>query len=36
LNQNEIIEELPDFDKEDILAAHKYASQMFDHPVSAA
>lgn len=36
LNQDEIIEELPDLEKEDILAALKYASQKLDHPVIAA
>ncbi|WP_223294024.1 DUF433 domain-containing protein [Pelodictyon phaeoclathratiforme] len=36
LNQDEIIEELPDLEKEDILAALKYASKKLDHPVIAA
>jgi uncharacterized protein (DUF433 family) len=36
LNQDEIIEELPDLEKEDVLAALKYASQKLDHPVIAA
>jgi uncharacterized protein (DUF433 family) len=36
LNQDEIIEELPDLEKEDVLAALKYASQKLDHPVVAA
>ncbi|MBN1927933.1 MAG: DUF433 domain-containing protein [Chlorobiaceae bacterium] len=36
LNQDEILEELPDLEKEDILAALKYASQKLDHPVIAA
>lgn len=36
LSQDEILEELPDLEKEDILAALKYASQKLDHPVIAA
>jgi uncharacterized protein (DUF433 family) len=36
LSHDEIIEELPDLEKEDILAALKYASQKLDHPVIAA
>ena len=32
----EILEELPDLEKEDILAALKYASRKLDHPVIAA
>jgi uncharacterized protein (DUF433 family) len=36
LNQDEILEELPDLEKEDIPAALKYASQKLDHPVIAA
>jgi uncharacterized protein (DUF433 family) len=36
LNQDEILEELPDLEKEDILAALKYASKKLDHPVIAA
>ena len=36
LNQDEILDELPDLDKEDILAALKYASKKLDHPVIAA
>lgn len=35
LNQDEIIEELPDLEKEDVLAALKYASQKLGHPVVA-
>jgi len=35
LNQDEILEELPDLEKEDILAALKYASKKLDHPVIA-
>jgi uncharacterized protein (DUF433 family) len=36
LSHDEIIEELPDLEKADILAALKYASQKLDHPVIAA
>ncbi|AOS84445.1 hypothetical protein BIU88_10065 [Chlorobaculum limnaeum] len=36
LSQDEILEELPDLEKEDILAALKYASQKLNHPVIAA
>ena len=36
LNQEQIIEELPDLEKEDIEAALKYVSNRFDHPVLAA
>jgi len=36
LSYDEIIEELPDLEKEDILAALKYASRKLDHPVIAA
>ncbi len=36
LAPDEIIEELPDLEKEDILAALKYASQKLNHPVIAA
>jgi uncharacterized protein (DUF433 family) len=36
LNQDQIIEELPDLEKDDILAALKYASQQLRHPVIAA
>ncbi|ABL66220.1 protein of unknown function DUF433 [Chlorobium phaeobacteroides DSM 266] len=36
LNQDEILDELPDLEKEDILAALKYASKKLDHPVIAA
>ncbi|NTW54004.1 MAG: DUF433 domain-containing protein [Chlorobaculum sp.] len=35
LNQDEIIEELPDLEKEAVLVALKYASQKLDHPVIA-
>jgi len=35
LNQDEIIEELPDLEKDDIQAALKYASQNLGHPVIA-
>ncbi len=36
LTSDEIIEELPDLEKEDILAALKYASQQRNHPLIAA
>jgi uncharacterized protein (DUF433 family) len=36
LTSDEIIEELPDLEKGDILAALKYASQKLNHPVIAA
>ena len=36
LSSDEIIEELPDLEKEDILAALKYASRKLNHPVNAA
>jgi uncharacterized protein (DUF433 family) len=36
LSYAEILEELPDLEKEDILAALKYASKKLDHPVIAA
>ena len=36
LTSSEIIEELPDLENEDILAALKYASQKLNHPVIAA
>ncbi len=36
LSYNEIIEELPDIEKDDIVAALKYASRKLDHPVIAA
>jgi len=36
LSQEQIIDELPDLEKEDIEAALKYASYKFDHPVLAA
>lgn len=36
LTSNEILEELPDIEKDDILAALKYASRKLDHPVIAA
>ncbi len=36
LNQEQIIEELPDLEKEDIEAALRYVSTKFDHPVIAA
>ncbi len=35
LNQEQILEELPDLEKEDIEAALKYVSSKFDHPVIA-
>jgi uncharacterized protein (DUF433 family) len=36
LSQQQIIEELPDLEAEDISAALKYVSTKFDHPVIAA
>lgn len=36
LNQQQILEELPDLEKADIEAALKYVSFKFDHPVLAA
>jgi len=36
LTSDEILEELPDIEKDDILAALKYASRKLDHPVIAA
>jgi uncharacterized protein (DUF433 family) len=36
LSSEEILEELPDLEKEDIQAALKYASRKLDHPVIAA
>jgi len=36
LSHTEILEELPDLEKEDIRAALKYASRKLDHPVIAA
>jgi len=36
LTQDEVLEELPDLEKEDIEAALKYASSKLDHPIIAA
>ena len=36
LDQNQILEELPDLEREDIEAALKYVSSKFDHAVIAA
>ncbi len=36
LNKEQIIEELPDLEQEDIEAALRYVSAKFDHPVIAA
>jgi uncharacterized protein (DUF433 family) len=36
LTQAQVIEELPDLEKEDIEAVLRYASTKFDHPVIAA
>jgi len=36
LNQDQVLEELPDLEKEDIEAALKYASSKINHPVIAA
>jgi uncharacterized protein (DUF433 family) len=35
LNSDQILDELPDLEKEDIVAALRYASQMLNHPVVA-
>ncbi len=36
LTQDQILEELPDLEKEDIEAALKYARNKLDHPIVAA
>ena len=36
LNREQILEELPDLEAEDITAALRYVSHKFDHPVLAA
>lgn len=36
LTQEQVLEELPDLEKEDIEAALKYASSKLDHPIIAA
>ena len=36
LNFDQILDELPDLEKEDIIAAISYASRGIDHPVIAA
>jgi uncharacterized protein (DUF433 family) len=36
LNQDQVLEELPDLEKEDIEAALKFASSKLDHPIIAA
>ena len=36
LTQDQVLEELPDLEKEDIEAVLRYASSKFDHPVIAA
>ncbi|MFH5834223.1 DUF433 domain-containing protein [Halalkalibaculum sp. DA3122] len=36
LTQDQVLEELPDLEKEDIQAALKYASSKINHPVIAA
>jgi uncharacterized protein (DUF433 family) len=36
LTQNQVLEELPDLEKEDIEAALRYASNKVNHPVVAA
>ena len=35
LNHNDVLEELPDLEQEDIQACLRFASQRFDHPVVA-
>ena len=36
LTQDQVLEEFPDLEKEDIEAVLRYASSKFDHPVIAA
>ncbi|QKJ32389.1 DUF433 domain-containing protein [Mucilaginibacter mali] len=36
LTQEQVLEELPDLEKEDIEAALKYAGSRLDHPIIAA
>jgi uncharacterized protein (DUF433 family) len=36
LAQDEVLEELPDLEPEDIIAALQYASRQLDHPILAA
>ena len=36
LNAEEILEEMPDLEKEDLQAALRYAARRLDHPVLAA
>jgi len=36
LSQQEVVEELPDLEREDVQAALRYASHRLDHPVMAA
>lgn len=36
LTQDQVLEELPDLEKEDIEAALKYAGSRLDHPIIAA
>jgi uncharacterized protein (DUF433 family) len=36
LHQDQVLEEFPDLEKEDIEAVLRYASSRFDHPVIAA
>lgn len=36
LNAEQILEEMPDLEKEDLQAALQYAARKFDHPVIAA
>jgi len=36
LNQQQVLQELPDLESEDIEAALRYVSMRFDHPVIAA
>jgi len=36
LSANEVLEELPDLEPEDITAALRYASRRLDHPIVAA
>lgn len=36
LTSDEILEEMPDLEREDLMAALRYAAQKFDHPILAA
>jgi uncharacterized protein (DUF433 family) len=36
LNFEQVLDEMPDLEREDILAAISYASEVIDHPIIAA